>query len=68
MNSLDSLLREKAYNEIKQMLQKEGIDIEKIEQEELEALVNEKVNIMNSHLKGIGVGIGLSVLVSIFGF
>jgi len=68
LESLNKILREKAYEEVKEMLQKQDIDIEKISKEDLEALVNEKVQIKEGELKGIGIGIGLSVLVSIFGF
>jgi len=68
LESLNDILKQKAYEDIKEKLAKEGIEIEKLETEELEALINEKVQIMQSELKGVGIGVGISVLVSILGF
>ena len=67
-SSLDNTLRQKAYEEVKEMLANQDIDIDKVAQEDVEALVNEKVQIMQSELKGVGIGVGLGILVSMFGF
>jgi len=54
--SLDSLLRERAYDEVKEFLENKGINIDDVEDEDIEALVEGKVKDMSNTLKGIAMG------------
>ena len=54
--SLDSILRRKAFVDLKESLAERGIDITEIEETDLEELIASKVSEMNSGLKGFAVG------------
>lgn len=62
--SLETIMREKAYQEIKEGLAKEGIDIKDVAQEDIEILMQEKIQNMKSTAKGVGIGIGVGLLIS----
>jgi hypothetical protein len=67
--SLEALLREKAYEEVATSLKNEGIDIAAVSDEDIEALVAEKVKDMSSTLKGVAIGsVGAIVLSAVLGF
>jgi len=67
--SLETLLREKAYEEVATSLKNEGIDIAAVSDEDIEALVAGKVKEMSSTLKGVAIGsVGVIVLSAILGF
>lgn len=67
--SLDTLLREKAYEEVATSLKNEGIDIASVSDEDIEILIAEKVKDTTSTLKGVAIGsVGALVLSSILGF
>jgi len=55
--SLESHLRERAYEEVKESLKEQGIDIVDVSDEDVESLVALKVQDMTSNLKGFGGGI-----------
>lgn len=63
--SLDSLLREKAYSEVKESLEEKGIDIESVSDEDVESLVAAKVDDMKNGIKGFGVGTAFAFAISI---
>jgi len=64
--SLEALLREKAYSEVKEVLESKGIDISCISDEDIEALVAAKAQDMMSTLKGIGIGAAFVTALSFF--
>ena len=67
--SLETLLREKAYEQVKERLLREGIEIDSVSEEDIEALVQARVDDMNSTLKGVAYGSALTFIVSsIVGF
>lgn len=67
--SLDTLLREKAYEEVIASLQSEGIDPSTVSDEDIEALVADKSEEMKSTLKGVAIGsVGALILSSVLGF
>ncbi|HHH72520.1 MAG TPA: hypothetical protein ENL04_01675 [Sulfuricurvum sp.] len=67
--SLDSLLREKAYEDVVEKLHENGIDPETVSDEDMEALVAAKVQDMQSVLKGFGYGAAFAVVLSaVIGF
>lgn len=67
--SLDTLLREKAYEEVVASLQAEGIDPSTVSDEDIEALVADKSEEMKSTLKGVAIGsVGALILSSVLGF
>ncbi len=63
--SLDTALRSKAYDDVKESLAKRGIEIHDIEDADLEELIAAKVSEMNSSLKGFAAG---SLLMALLGF
>jgi len=67
--SLDEILREKAYSEVKEVLQEKGIDINKISDADIESLVAEKINDTQNTLKGTLLGalgtIAISLVIGI---
>ena len=63
--SLDSLLREKAYIEVVNLLQSEGIDIEEVSDVDLESLIAAKVNDMKKSIKGFGAGAAFAIALSL---
>lgn len=67
--SLDTLLREKAYNDVAEKLADEGIEITDVADADVEALVAAKVNDMENGIKGFAVGGAFTLLLSsIIGF
>ena len=64
--SLDTLLRKKAYSEVKEVLESKGIDISCVSDEDIEALVAAKAQDMMSTLKGIGIGTVFVTALSFF--
>ncbi|MEA3314822.1 MAG: hypothetical protein U9Q30_03050 [Campylobacterota bacterium] len=66
--SLDSLLRDRAYEEVKEYLKEKDIDITKVSDEDIEVLIEAKVRDMNNTLKGVAIGGAFAFVVSsIFG-
>jgi len=67
--SLEIMLREKAYKEVCDLLKEKGIAIEDVDEEELQAIIAERVKSMESGLKGFAAG-GLAAIVvtSVLGF
>ena len=62
--SLDTLLREKAYDDIAEKLEENGIDIDKVSDEDIEALVAERVNEMHNGIKHFAIGGAVALLIS----
>ena len=62
--SLDTLLREKAYSDISEKLEENGIDINDVSDAEIEVLVAERVNEMRNGLKSFAVGGAVALLIS----
>jgi len=62
--NLDTLLREKAYEEVSQKLAAAGIDIDVVSDEEVEALVDARVKEMMNGIKGFAAGTVLALLIS----
>ena len=62
--SLRSLLREKAFGEVAGELKSRGIDIGEVDDEDVEALVQARVDDMYSGIKGFAVGSAFAVLLS----
>lgn len=67
--SLDTLLREKAYEEVMESLKAEGIDPSQVSDEDIEILVAEKTKDLTNTLKGVAIGsVGALILSSVLGF
>lgn len=67
--SLKILLREKAYEEVVEKLAENGIAIENVTDEDIEALVAARVDDMMNGIKGFAVGSAFALLLSsIIGF
>ncbi len=67
--SLNTLLREKAYTEVVEKLTQEGIVVEDVQDEDIEALVAAKVDDMMNGIKGFAAGTAFAILFSsIVGF
>jgi len=64
--SLESLLREKAYADVKNSLDDKGIDIEMVSDEDIENLVAAKTQDMINGIKGFGVGTAFAIAISLF--
>ncbi len=62
--SLNTLLREKAYDDIAENLKENGIDIDKVTDEDIEALVAERVNEMRNGIKHFAIGGAVALLIS----
>ena len=62
--SLETLLREKAYDDIAEKLKENGIDINEVSDTDIEALVAERVNEMQKGLKSFAVGGAVGLLIS----
>jgi hypothetical protein len=62
--SLDTLLREKAYSDITENLEANGIDIHEVSDVDIEVLVAERVNEMRNGIKSFAVGSALALLIS----
>ena len=66
--SLDTLLREKALAEVEENLQKQGINIDSIDDKDIERLVDAKVDDSKNIIKGAAAGGAFSLLIgSMFG-
>lgn len=63
--SLDSLLREKAYEDVKEHLEEKGIDINNVSDEDIEHLVAAKTQDMMNGIKGFGVGAAFAIAISL---
>jgi len=63
--SLESLLREKAYSEVKESLESKGISIDDVSEEDVEVLVAAKTQDMMNGMKGFGVGTAFMLAVSL---
>lgn len=63
--SLDSLLRDKAYEDVKKSLSEKGIDINSVSNEDVETLVVAKTADMMNGIKGFGLGTAFAVAVSL---
>jgi len=63
--SLETILREKAYDEVKDALKEKGISIEDVSDEDVETLVAEKVKLMQTGLKGVGAGLAIGAALSL---
>ena len=67
--SLETLLREKAYNDVAEKLADEGIDIADVLDADVEALVAERAKEMKSGIKNFAVGGAFALLLSsVIGF
>ena len=62
--SLDTLLRESAYEEIKEKLEENGVKIDEVTNEEVEALVAARVEEKRNGIKGFATGAVLALLLS----
>ena len=63
--SLDELLRERSYEEVKSHLSDNGIDISTVKDDDIEALVAAKVEDKINIIKGVGVGVAFSLAFSL---
>ena len=67
--SLDTLLREKAYEEVVEKLQEEGISVSDVRDEDIEALVAARVHDKMNGIKNFAAGTAFALLLSsIIGF
>lgn len=62
--SLETLLREKAYDDVAEHLKEQGINIEDVSDEDVETLVAAKTNDMKNGLKGFGAGAAITLVLS----
>ena len=62
--SLETLLREKAYSDISENLEENGIAIDDVSDTDIEALVADRVKDMRSGLKSFAVGGAVALLIS----
>ena len=63
--SLEALLREKAYANVKESLEDKGIDINSVSDEDIETLVAAKTQDMMNGMKGFGVGTAFAFAASV---
>jgi len=63
--SLETLLREKAYNDVKDTLNDKGINIDEVSDEDVETLVSAKVDDMMNGIKGFSVGTAFAIAISL---
>jgi len=63
--SLETILREKAYDDVKGVLQEKGISIDDVSDEDVEALVSAKTDDMMSTIKGFGIGTAFTLALSL---
>jgi hypothetical protein len=64
--SLESVLREKAYEEVKSILHKKEIDINDVSDEDIVALVSAKVQDTMQSIKGAVIGGAFALTLSYF--
>ena len=62
--SLETLLREKAYDDIAEKLEENGIDVNEVSDTDIESLVAERVNEMRNGIKHFAVGGAVALLIS----
>ena len=62
--SLDTLLREKAYEDVTQKLINNGLDINDVRDEDVEALIAARVDDMKNGIKGFAAGTAFAVVLS----
>jgi len=62
--SLETLLREKAYSDISEKLEENGITIDDVSDTDIEALVADRVKEMRSGIKSFAVGGAVALLIS----
>ena len=62
--SLETLLREKAYEEVRAVLIEQGIAIESVSDTDVEALVAERVKEKKSGIKNMAIGGAFALLLS----
>ncbi len=62
--SLETLLREKAYSDIEEKLEENGIVIAEVSDTDIEALVADRVNEMRNGLKSFAVGSAVALFIS----
>lgn len=63
--SLKSLLRERAYSEVKAHLEEKGININDVSDDDIENLVAAKTQDMMNGIKGFGVGTAFAIAISL---
>ena len=63
--SLESLLREKAYADVEEYLGEKSIDINDVSDEDIENLVAAKAQDMMNGIKGFGVGTAFAIAISL---
>ena len=63
--SLESLLREKAYADVEEYLGEKSIDINDVSDEDIENLVDAKAQDMMNGIKGFGVGTAFAIAISL---
>jgi hypothetical protein len=63
--SLEVILREKAYSQVKEHLEDKGIDINDVSDDDIESLVAAKAQDMMNGIKGFGVGTAFAIAVSL---
>jgi hypothetical protein len=67
--SLETLLREKAYGEVQEVLNEQGITIESVSDADVEALVAERVKEKKNGMKSFAMGGAFALLLSsVIGF
>ena len=67
--SLETLLREKAYEEVQEVLNEQGIAIESVSDADVEALVAERVKEKKNSMKNMAIGGAFGLLLSsVIGF
>ena len=64
--SLESLLQEKAYSQVQESLESQGIDINDVSDEDIEILVAAKAQDMINTIKGFGAGTAFAIAISLF--
>ncbi len=62
--SLRALLRERAYEDVAKKLESEGIDIERVSDEDMEMLVQAKADDTYNVIKGVAYGTAFSIAFS----
>lgn len=63
--SLETLLREKACGDVEESLKEQGINIDAVSEEDIEVLVEAKVEDMKNSIKGFGVGAAFTMALSL---
>ena len=67
--SLETLFREKAYEEVRELLKEQGIDMEDVSDVDVEALVAERVKEKKDGMKNMAIGGAFALLLSsVIGF